>query len=142
MHEFIFRIHKIFQQLLLLGMIQFFFNLNKIYLLRLRTSWKPCFNTTTVPIITNLPNKFSSQQWPNLVKDRLTLEEHHVCCVINRTGLKRVWFNRHFPVTDTECTVIHLKLLYDKFRYVPYMIQYALKRWIWNDTKYLKLKKC
>ena len=32
MHEFIFRIHKIFQQLLLLRMIQFFFNLKKIYL--------------------------------------------------------------------------------------------------------------
>ena len=31
MHEFIFRIHNFFQQLLLLGMIQFFFNLNVIY---------------------------------------------------------------------------------------------------------------
>ena len=32
MHEFIYRIHKNFQQLLLLRMIQFFFNLNRIYL--------------------------------------------------------------------------------------------------------------
>ena len=40
MHELIFRIHKIFQQLSLLRMIQFFFNLNRIYL----SDWGPAKN--------------------------------------------------------------------------------------------------
>ena len=40
MHEFIFRIHKIFQQLLLLRLIKLFYNLNRIYL----SDWGPAKN--------------------------------------------------------------------------------------------------
>ena len=43
MHEFIFRIHKIFQQLLLLRMI-FFLNLNTIYL----SDWGPAKNHASI----------------------------------------------------------------------------------------------
>ena len=44
MHEFIFRIHKIFQQLLLLRMIKFFYNLNRIYL----SDWGPAKNHSSL----------------------------------------------------------------------------------------------
>ena len=46
MHKFIFRIHKIFQQLLLLRMIQFVFNLSRIYL----SDWGPAKNHASIQL--------------------------------------------------------------------------------------------
>ena len=145
MHEFIFRIHKIFQQLLLRRMIELVFNLNIIYL----SDWGPAknhasiqrpsqslqiFQTILQPLVAHPGQRlFGPRATPHLLRHQLNCH--------NRTSLRRVWFIRHFDVKDTECTVIHILLLYDKFRYVPYMIQYALKGCIWNATKYLKLKK-
>ena len=59
MHEFIFRIRNIFQQLLLLRMIQFFFDLNRIYL---SDNHRPNHYKSF--------KQFSSQLWRTLVKDR------------------------------------------------------------------------
>ena len=112
MHEFIFRIHKIFQQLLLLRMIQFFFNLNIIYL----SDWWPAKNHASVQSPSQSLQIFQTILQPDVTYPGQNPHDprviphmlrHQLNCH-NRTSLKRVWINRHFPVKDRECTVIDL----------------------------------
>ena len=112
MHEFIFRIHKIFQKLLLLRMIQFFLNLNRIYLadwgpaknhasIQSRSQSLQIFQTILQPAVAYPGQRpFDPRAIPHMLRHQLNCH--------NRTSLKRFWFNHHFPVKDTECTVIHL----------------------------------
>ena len=48
---------------------------------------------------------------PTHAQHHLPMLRHQLNCQ-NRTSLKRLWFNHHFPAIDTECTVIHLNYYY------------------------------
>ena len=103
---------KFFNSCYYIRMIQFFFNSNRIYL----SDWGPAKNHASIQ-----PPSQSLQIFQTILQQAVTYPGQrpfnpraiphllrHQLNSHNKTSLKRVWFNGHFPVKDTECTVIHL----------------------------------